>query len=242
MRTINWAFIISRSIYDSEIWQKPSDWIKIWIYLLGNVNFQDNHLFKRGEDLFKYDTIARANWVSYKTVENCMKYLRDRNQIGITRTSRGAIISITNYEEYQELSNYKETERKQKGIRKESSSGSIREECNNATMKETTTGDFFEKELERVKDPSLSNSLREWWKYKKWKYKEDWWQKTITIVLKYPSKIVCDRIDEAIASGWQGMNLSTMKVWWKQIEVEAPVKTVRPTFNFLTWEAITYND
>jgi len=96
-----------------------------------------------------------------------MKYLRDRNQIGITRTSRGAIISITNYEEYQELSNYKETERKQKGIRKESSSGSIREECNNATMKETTTGDFFEKELERVKDPSLSNSLREWWKYKK---------------------------------------------------------------------------
>ena len=85
--------------------------------------------------------IAHSCGVSYKTVENCMKYLRDRNQIGITRTSRWAIISITNYDKYQNFDNYKETERNQKGNRKESSSDSIIEECNNATMKEYNSKD-----------------------------------------------------------------------------------------------------
>ena len=90
-----------------------------------------------------------------------------------------------------------------------------------------TTGDFFEEELKRVIDTNLSNSLREWWDYKKWKYSPIGWKKQITITLKYPSKIVCDRIDEAIASGWEGMNLSTMKVWWKQIETNTEKIMVR---------------
>lgn len=76
----------------------------------------------------------------------------------------------------------------------------------------TTAVDFYEKELLRVTDQRLLISLREWWQYKKGKYKEDWWQKTITIALKYPPQSVCDRIDEAIASGWEGMNLSTIKI------------------------------
>lgn len=138
MRANNWAFILSRSIYDSEIWSKPSDWLKIWIYLLWSVNFVENNLFKRWEDLFKYETIARANGVSYKTVEKCMKYLRERNQIGITRTSRGAIISIKNYDKYQDLSNYGESKENQKRIKRESSSDSISKEWKKERKKEDT--------------------------------------------------------------------------------------------------------
>lgn len=139
MRTNNWAFILSRSIYDSGIWGKPSDWLKIWIYLLWSVNFVDNNLFKRWEDLFKYETIARANGVSYKTVEKCMKYLKERNQIVITRTSRWAIISIKNYDKYQDLSNYGESKENQKRIKRESSSESISKEGNNERKKEIDT-------------------------------------------------------------------------------------------------------
>lgn len=107
----------------------------------------------------------------------------------------------------------------------------IRDEYERNTIKErkgkenkvkeidTTTADFYEQELQRVTDPSLLISLREWWQYKKGKYKQDWWQKTITIALKYPAKSVCDRIDEAIASWWEGMNLSTIK---KEYQEEKP--------------------
>jgi len=125
MRTNNWAFLISRSIYDSEIWQKPSEWLKIWIHILGNVNYQDNNLFKRGENLFRYDLVAIDCGCSYKSVENCMKFLKDRNQIGITRTSRWAIISVNKYDDYQTMEKYKESNRNQTGIKQESSSDSI---------------------------------------------------------------------------------------------------------------------
>ncbi len=40
-------------------------------------------------------------------------------------------------------------------------------------------------------------------------------------------------------------NLYLTAIKWGRAEkkkVETPIKTVRPTFNFLTWEAITYND
>lgn len=97
---------------------------------------------------------------------------------------------------------------------------------------------FFEEELSRVSDTALSNSLREWWEYKKWKYDSMGWKKQITMVLKYPSNAVCDRIDEAIASGWTWMNLGTMKTNGKPVEKEVPIKTVKRTFNFLTGEQL----
>ena len=32
------AIQIARSIQDSDIWNKPSDWLKIWMYILMYVN------------------------------------------------------------------------------------------------------------------------------------------------------------------------------------------------------------
>lgn len=44
-------------------------------------------------------------------------------------------------------------------------------------------------------------------------------------------------------SKYKSLYLTALK-WWKQEKKKnaEPVKTVRPTFNFLTWEEITYND
>ena len=136
MRTNNWAIQISRSIFDSEIWLKPSDWLKIWVYVLGRVNFEDNNLYKRWENLFNYRIIALECWVKYKSVENCMKFLKDRKQIEVQKTTRGVNLKVINYDEYQNLSNYtgnrKGIDRKQKGNRQ----GTITEELKNERTKE----------------------------------------------------------------------------------------------------------
>ncbi len=153
MRTNNWAFLISRSIYDSEIWKKPSDWLKIWIYILGNVNYQDNNLFKRWENLFRYDLVAIDCGCSYKSVENCMKFLKDRNQIGITRTARWAIISVNKYDEYQTMEKYKESSRNLVGIKQESSSDSIIEERNKGN-----------KEIKEKRNNTYTESFEIFWK------------------------------------------------------------------------------
>jgi len=48
------CILIARKIFNSEIWQKPSDYLKIWVYILGKVNHKNNNLFKRGENFFNW--------------------------------------------------------------------------------------------------------------------------------------------------------------------------------------------
>ena len=128
MRTNKWAIQLSRSIYDSEIWRKPSDWLKIWIYILWNVNFKDNNDFKRWENFFRYEIISLECWVSYNTVVKCIKYLKSATQVQVEKTTRGAIISVTNYDKYQDLDNYGNTEATQKQHRSNRSTNTIIEE------------------------------------------------------------------------------------------------------------------
>jgi hypothetical protein len=136
MRTNNWAIQISRSIYDSEIWRKPSDWLKIWLYILWSVNFKDNNDFKRWENFFRYEIISLECWVSYNTVVKCIKYLKSATQVQVKKTTRGAIISVTNYDKYQELSNYGNTEATQKQDKSNWSTNTIIEERKNVIKKE----------------------------------------------------------------------------------------------------------
>lgn len=128
MRTNKWAIQLSRSIYDSEIWRKPSDWLKIWIYILWNVNFKDNNDFKRWENFFRYEIISLECWVSYNTVVKCIKYLKSATQVQVEKTTRGAIISVTNYDKYQDLDNYGNTEATQKQDKSNRSTNTIIEE------------------------------------------------------------------------------------------------------------------
>ena len=49
------AFHLARQIFDSEIWLlKPATWFKIWIYIIGKVNYKDNGTFNRGENFFRF--------------------------------------------------------------------------------------------------------------------------------------------------------------------------------------------
>jgi len=128
MSTNNWAIQLSRSIFESEIWNKPPEWLKVWIYILCRVNFSDTKQFKRWEQFFQYDNIAMWCWVKYKTVVNCVKFLKERIQIEVRKSSRGAIIKVNNYDKYQNLSNYGKTEGTQKEDKGNTEGNTIREE------------------------------------------------------------------------------------------------------------------
>lgn len=136
MRTNNWAFQISRSIYDSEIWMKPPEWLKVWIYLLWRVNFEDNNLFKRWENLFNYQVIALECWVSYNVVNKCINFLKLAKQVSTQKTTRGVVLAINNYEQYQNLSNYRQNQSKTEAKWKQNESYTITEQCNNVTNKQ----------------------------------------------------------------------------------------------------------
>jgi hypothetical protein len=58
------AFVLSRKIFSSSIWIKPSLYLKIWIWIIGRPNHDDQgkggYLYKRGEFTTTYDEIIKA--------------------------------------------------------------------------------------------------------------------------------------------------------------------------------------
>jgi len=159
MRTNNGAFQISRSIYDSDIWMKPPEWLKVWIYLLWRVNFDDNNLFKRWENLFNYQVIAIECWVSYNVVNKCINFLKSAKQVSTRKTTRGVVLVINNYDEYQNLSNYRQNESKMKAKWKQNESYTITEQWNNGKIKkwnnEMDRKIEIDKQIEKFKEQNI---------------------------------------------------------------------------------------
>ena len=212
METNNTYIKLFRKINDWE-WYLDIPVKVLFIHLLTKVNFTEKKW--QGRDIKKWEIITSLDRLSKETgltvmqVRTALTKLKSTGEVTSHSTSNFTHIQLQKWEQYQtnvtsEVTNQQQTNNKPITTTKE---WKERKEG-----KETNTRDFFEEELKRVNDTNLSNSLREWWKYKKWKYTEQGWQKQITIVLKYPPPAICDRIDEAIASSWQGMNLSSMKV------------------------------
>jgi hypothetical protein len=113
------AFILSRSIFDSDIWLKPPEYFKIWIYLIGRANHKDRRYrgfeLKRGQcfcnhaelqEQLKYNVGYRKKTITDSYVKNILKYLRDNQMITTTKKPRGILVEVLNYNLYQDLSNY----------------------------------------------------------------------------------------------------------------------------------------
>jgi len=106
------AFQLARQIFSSEVWlEKPATWKVIWIYILGKVNHKDNGKFKRGEGFFNL-TREREQIgidISYNVIREAMRYFRKSKMIDTTKTTRGVIIKVIKYNEYQTLDNFQNT-------------------------------------------------------------------------------------------------------------------------------------
>jgi len=106
------AFFVARKIFNSELWlRKPSSWKVIWIYILGNVNHTARRGLDRGEGFFNFSEEIRDIGIDI-TADKIKKFLcfaRRNSLLDTTRSTRGMIVKVLNYNKYQDLQNYRST-------------------------------------------------------------------------------------------------------------------------------------
>ncbi|NRD81152.1 hypothetical protein HPT25_28070 [Bacillus sp. BRMEA1] len=122
--------ILSRKIIESEIWEKPPLYIKVWIYLLTKAQHAEFKKLKRGQLFTSIPEIMEAcSWkVGYRTVKptkdqifQVIDWLRKGNEsshegetkatmITTTKATQGLLINIDNYDHYQTPKNYESNE------------------------------------------------------------------------------------------------------------------------------------
>jgi len=94
---------LHRQILESDIFYwKPPEWLKIWIYILLKVNYNDTKQFPRGTGFFSWGQdgpnlkgITRAQW------HKALRGLRRARQIVTRKTTRGIIVKVLKYNTYQ---------------------------------------------------------------------------------------------------------------------------------------------
>jgi hypothetical protein len=115
-------YIKARCIENSDIANAPPYVRDIWDYLLRNANHADNKyggfIVKRGQLFRTYQEIRDAlSWkVGFRTerynenqMKMTMRYLTKQLMIQLTRQPRGVLITICNYDFYQDPKNYDTT-------------------------------------------------------------------------------------------------------------------------------------
>lgn len=125
MRKIPYGCImLARVIKEKKIWtKKPSWWFKVWTYILMEVNHKNNPKFKRGTNFFTlrkiYNECCLYNeGIKEKSVGNFLKFAKTQLQITTQKTTRGLILTVCNYNFYQNLDNYKnDTENDMKNVK-----------------------------------------------------------------------------------------------------------------------------
>ena len=112
-------YIKAKKTQHSEIMHAPPHVREIWDWLLMNANFKDSKkgglVVKRGQILTSYKEIQEAlHWkVGYRKmkysrsqIETATKWYMNRTMITTAKTTRGFIITILNYDKYQDIKNY----------------------------------------------------------------------------------------------------------------------------------------
>jgi len=98
----NWIKLY-RQITESKIWEvKPSSWVVIWIYILLKVSFVDNNSYKKGEAHFRSaEHEALPFDITNDIWYRCLSWLEEEGMIKRRKVWRGEIITVLNYEKYQ---------------------------------------------------------------------------------------------------------------------------------------------
>jgi hypothetical protein len=108
-------FLKARVIQESNIAHAPPHVREIWDWLIMKASYSDGKYLKRGQVLATYDDIRNGlSWnVGYRKerysksdCENSMKWLTKEEMITKTKTTRGLIITICNYDYFQKIENY----------------------------------------------------------------------------------------------------------------------------------------
>jgi hypothetical protein len=122
-------FLIPKCISDSPIWFKSSDYLKIWIWLLGNVaeeELEENGIkIKRGQCFtnvqlidadtryYPHDHCESTKTIGWSEVGKILEYFEKMSLLKIrkipTKFGEWILITVIDYDLYQDISNYEIT-------------------------------------------------------------------------------------------------------------------------------------
>lgn len=161
---MNGYILLSKGINESSIWNKPPMFLKVWVYLLTNANYNDYGSLKRGQLFTSIPEIQRAcsYRVGYRTVVptkkevwGILEFLRNPYEgnyegnakepmIVTTKVTHGMIVTICKYNDYQNPKYYEgNDEGNDEGMAKE--------------LRRKRQGNNIKKENKRNKEIIISN-------------------------------------------------------------------------------------
>lgn len=123
---MNGYILESKTVLESDIWAMPPLYFKVWNYLLLKAQFQDHGNLKRGQLFTTINEIREAcsYYVGYrkvlptrKEIYGIIEWLRKPHEretetetkgtmIATTKVTHGIIVTICNYNKYQDKHNY----------------------------------------------------------------------------------------------------------------------------------------
>ena len=107
--------LLARKLLDNGIISMPHLFLKLWIYCLLNALWKDHGTLKRGQLFTSIDRLRNAlsYKIGYRMIKPSIKeiraayeFLAKGTMIGITKVTHGMIITILNYDAYQNIKNY----------------------------------------------------------------------------------------------------------------------------------------
>lgn len=160
--------VIARQIVESQIWNKPPLYIKVWVYLLSQAQHSEYKRLKRGQLSTSIPEIIEAcSWhIGYRKVKptkdqiyQIIDWLRKPHEsvherqtkatmITTTKATQGLLITIENYNFYQDSSNYESNkesnnENDTKAISEQQQSNNINKNDNNEKNEENETKKIY---------------------------------------------------------------------------------------------------
>lgn len=120
----NGFILVSRNILDSDVFASQK-LLKIWLWCLCKANFKDKSVplkagkgetivrVKRGSFIFGRNKAEEELFIDGSTIYKSMQKLKDLSMIEIESNNQYSIVSISNYDTYQDSKSYKITSKEQ---------------------------------------------------------------------------------------------------------------------------------
>ena len=100
--------LLNRNILDWR-WARTPNTAYLFILMILKANFKDMEFegmpIKRGQFVTSVQSLSRISGLSTQKIRTAISHLKSTNEITISSTSRYSVITIVNYDEYQNLTN-----------------------------------------------------------------------------------------------------------------------------------------